>query len=116
MKNLLVIFILIGTFNFGKAQFSFESKKFITIYGEFEKVEEIDSEITIDSDTTEITVKFKNSTLRERIGKIYHRQITGIYKLYMYEQRRGEWVILHFDNDILSSVVFQSDTRYLVFE
>lgn len=116
MKKLFVILILISTFNLAKAQFSFESKTMIIGYEEDETTEEINTNIFINSDTTEITVKFKNATIKENIGKIFHRQITDIYKLYIYEQIPGEWIVLHFDNDILSSVVFKSDIRYLIFE
>jgi len=119
MKNLLVIFILIGMSNLVKAQFSFESKLMTKIYGDEEKVKRIHSKITINSDTTEITVIFKNTIIKEKIGKIYHRQINGIYKLFMYEKETpewGKWIILHFTNNILHSVVFQENGRHLIFE
>ena len=61
------------------------------MYEDVEKTEEIDSKITINSDTTEIRVKFKNATIKEKIGKIYHRQIVDEYKLYMYNKEKSEW-------------------------
>lgn len=116
MKGLFIILVLVGTFNFANAQFYFEAKKMIKKYEEVEKIEEIEAKVFVDSDTTEITIKFKNATLKEKIGKLYHKQVSDIYKIFIYEKEKGEWIVLHFDADVLSSVVFQSEIRYLMFE
>jgi hypothetical protein len=116
MKKLFIILILVGTYNLAKAQYSFEAKKMTKEYENVEIVENIDSKISIDSDTTEIQIKFKSACLKESIGTLYHRHINNEYQMDIYQQENGDHVIFHYQKKILFMVVFQSKTNNLIFE
>ena len=124
MKKLLLILFsifLLGIFNEAKSQLSFQAKKMtkepvIENTEASKQMEAIEAMVTVNCDTTEIEIKFKNATIKEKIGKLYSKFEDGDYFLLVYEQNEIDKVILHFEYNALFSVVFQTDTRRLTFE
>ncbi len=124
MKKLLLIlfsFFLLAIFNEAKSQLSFQANRmtnepiFIIDIND-RKTEKIDAMVTVNSDTTEIEVKFKNARIKEKIGKLYRRAENGEILSLFYELNKQEKLTLHFEKNILFLVVFHNDISSLTFE
>jgi hypothetical protein len=109
MRNLMIAFLMMIGLTSVEAQISFEGKKLITIKDEGRKVENIDSRIIINSDTTEIEVFLGVAHFKETIGEFYSSFGDEGYKILVYKLKNDELLILHFNEGILFSVVFQTD-------
>ena len=124
MKKLVLILFSIfhlAFFNEAKSQLSFQASRMTTelifsIDLSDRKTEDIDAMVTVNSDTTEIEVKFKNARIKEKIGKLYRRAENGEILSLFYALDKLEKLTLHFDNNILFLVVFHNDLRKLTFE
>lgn len=108
MRNLIIAFIMMISFASVEAQITFESKKMITVKDGNREVENIDSKILINSDTTEIEVHLKSARIKEKIGELYTTFGDGTYLILVYKQLNDDLLILHINNGILFSVVFQT--------
>lgn len=111
MINLMIVFIMMISFASVEAQITFESKKMITVKDGNREVENIDSKILINSDTTEIEVHLKSARIKEKIGELYTTFEDGTYSILVYKLPNDELLMLHFDNKILFSVVFQTSNN-----
>ena len=110
MRNLMIAFLMMIGFTSVEAQISFEGNKMITIHDDKRRVENIDSRIIIYADTTEIQVHLKAAKIKEPIGELYSTfEDEDGYKILVYQLKNNDVLILHFDKDVLFSVVFQTD-------
>jgi hypothetical protein len=117
MRNLMIAFLMMIGFTSVEAQISFEGNKMITIHDDKRRVENIDSRIIINADTTEIQVHLKAAKIKEPIGELYSTFGDEGYKILVYKLKNDELLILHFNEDVLFSVVFQTGmTNKLEFE
>lgn len=118
MKALIIIFIMLFTFSFADAQHSFQATKMISDYEDDEQdtEEKVKAKITLNSDTTEIEIKFKHAKLVEEVGNLHMTHTHETYKMIIYQQKEGDWVLLHFEKDKLFAVTFQSKHKRLQFE
>lgn len=108
MRNLMIVFLMMTSFASVEAQTTFESNKMITVSNGSRQVENVDSKIFINSDTTEIEVRLKSARIKEKIGELYTTFGDDKYKILVYKQENDDLLILHIKDDILFSVVFQT--------
>ena len=111
MRNLMIVFLMMISFASVEAQITFESKKMITVKDGNREVENIDSKIVINSDTTEIELFIGVAHIKETIGELYTTFEDATYLILVYKLQNDELLILHFDNKILFSVVFQTSNN-----
>lgn len=109
MRNLMIAFLMMIGLTSVEAQISFEGNKMITVHDEKRDVKEMNIKIHINADTTEIEVYSKVVKFKEAIGEFYTSFGDESYKILVYKLKNDELLILHFNEDLLFSVVFQTD-------
>jgi uncharacterized protein YdeI (BOF family) len=111
MRNLIIVLLMMISFASVEAQITFEGKKLTTQKNGKFTTEDLESKIVINADTTEIDIKLKGARINEKIGELYSTFEEDTYKIFVYKQENGDTLILHINNNVLFSVMFQTGIK-----
>ena len=115
MKNLFIVFVIMFVCFSTKAQFSLEPKEMITTKNKVKTIENVNGNIKVNSDTTEIELNIIGLNYKEKIGRLKLFNDFGECKVYCYEQEDGT-LVLQIVNNLLYCVSFHAKNHKLVFK
>jgi ABC-type ATPase with predicted acetyltransferase domain len=114
MRSLMIILAMMISIVSIEAQVTLEAKTITTVTNNKRKVEQQESKIVINADTTEVELFLDKAYVKDEIKELFSSFDEGTYKILIYKLKNDELLVLHIDNDILFCVVYQSSNSYSV--
>jgi hypothetical protein len=112
MRSLMIILAMMISIVSIEAQVTLEAKTITTVTNNKRKVEQQESKIVINADTTEVELFLDKAYVKDEIKELYSSFDEGSYKILIYKLKNDDLLILHTEKDILFCVVYQTSNFY----